>query len=166
MRDWLYIEGYSSPYRFFKSATHIQSSSPLSDLQEDGIHVAPHKTLNTTGKRIIIEWSEELITAIAEAKSVRPVRLSPFLFCNRKGECYYDETSGRAGGWDSMWRGFIARVLAETKVEVRFTEHDLRAKCASDAVTLEHARVLLAHADSRLADRVYRRKPEIVRPLR
>jgi len=46
------------------------------------------------------------------------------------------------------------------------TEHDLRAKCASDAATLEHARALLAHVDSRLTDRVYRRKPEMVRPLR
>ena len=138
----------------------------MSDLQDDGIHVTPRKTFNTTGKRIIIGWSDELTAAIAEAKSVRPVKLSPFLFCNRKRECYFNEESGRAGGWDSMWRGFISRVLAETKVEVRFTEHDLRAKCASDASTLEHAWALLAHADSRLTDRVYRRKPEIVQPLR
>ncbi len=65
-----------------------------------------------------------------------------------------------------MWRGFMARVMAETKVEVRFNEHDLRAKCASDATTLEHARALLSHADSRLTNRVYRRKPEFVSPLR
>lgn len=138
----------------------------MSDLKEDGIHVSPHKTLNTTGKRLIIVWSEELREAVAMAKEVRPVKLSPFLFCNRLGKCYFDEESGRAGGWDSMWRGFITRVLAETKVEMRFTEHDLRAKCASDATTLEHARALLSHADSRLTDRVYRRKPEFVNPLR
>jgi integrase len=65
-----------------------------------------------------------------------------------------------------MWRGFLSRLLTETKVIVRFTEHDLRAKCASDAKTLEHARALLSHADSRLTDRVYRRKPELVDPLR
>lgn len=138
----------------------------MSDLKEDGIHVTPHKTLNTTGKRLIIGWSEELREAILLAKDARPVELSHFLFCNRLGECYFDEKSGRAGGWDSMWRGFITRVLAETKVEARFTEHDLRAKCASDASTLEHARSLLSHADSRLTDRVYRRKPEFVKPLR
>ena len=46
-----------------------------------------------------------------------------------------------------------------------FTEHDLRAKVASDAGTLEHARSLLAHADSRTTSRVYRRKAEIVEPL-
>jgi integrase len=138
----------------------------MSDLKEDGIHITPHKTINTTGKRLIIRWSDELREAVAMAKKVRPVKLSPLLFCNRLGKCYFDEKSGRAGGWDSMWRGFIKRLLAETKVEVKFTEHDLRAKCASDATTLEHAQALLSHADKRLTDRVYRRKPEFVNPLR
>ena len=48
----------------------------------------------------------------------------------------------------------------------RFNEHDIRAKCASDAESLERARELLAHADSATTRRVYRRKPEKVRPLR
>jgi hypothetical protein len=45
------------------------------------------------------------------------------------------------------------------------TEHDLRSKCASDATSLEHARALLSHADSRAADEFCRRKPEVVKPL-
>ena len=65
-----------------------------------------------------------------------------------------------------MWRGFVARVLSETEVKERFTEHDLRAKCASDATTLEHAQQLLAHADKRTTERIYRRKAERVNPLR
>jgi len=32
------------------------------------------------------------------------------------------------------------RVLVETNVKHRFTEHDLRAKVASDAASLEHVR--------------------------
>jgi len=47
-----------------------------------------------------------------------------------------------------------------------FTEHDLRAKVASDAKSLEHARALLSHADSRTTDRIYRRKAEKVQPLK
>ena len=39
-----------------------------------------------------------------------------------------------------MWGRFIDRVLAETKVTKRFTEHDLRAKAGSDAESLEKAR--------------------------
>lgn len=138
----------------------------MSDLQEDGIHVTPRKTENTTGKSLIISWSEELRSAVASAKAARPVMLSAHLFCNRDGQGYFDEETGRAGGWESLWRNFSARVMKETEVSERFTEHDLRAKCGSDASSLEHARMLLSHADSRITERVYRRKPEVVKPLR
>jgi integrase len=138
----------------------------LDDLHSDGIHVTPRKTMNSTGKRLVILWSAELKEAVELARTVRPKLGSRYLFCTRRGECYFDDDTGRAGGWDSMWRGFMARVLAETEVTVRFNEHDLRAKCASDAKTLEHARALLSHADGRLTERVYRRKPEFVDPLR
>ena len=57
------------------------------------------------------------------------------------------------------------RALTETKITLRFTEHDLRAKCASDAETLEHARALLSHADAKTTNAIYRRRPEIVKPL-
>lgn len=56
--------------------------------------------------------------------------------------------------------------LRETKVTERFTEHDLRAKCASDAESLEHARAMLAHADARTTELIYRRRPERVHPAR
>jgi integrase len=48
----------------------------------------------------------------------------------------------------------------------RFTEHDLRARCGSDAESLARTQQLLGHADSKITERVYRRKPEVVRPLR
>ncbi|WP_314439476.1 tyrosine-type recombinase/integrase [Massilia timonae] len=137
----------------------------MSNLREDGIYVEPGKTEGSTGKRMIIQWSDELRAAVGMAKAARPVQLSPYLFCNMKGECYFKE-NGRAGGWETLWRNFMTRVMEETKVKDHFTEHDLRAKCASDAATLEHARSLLAHADSKLTDRVYRRRPEVVKPLR
>jgi hypothetical protein len=80
----------------------------MADLKEDGIHVTPRKTEHTTGKSIIIAWSEELRAAVAGAKSAKPVMLSDFLFCNRDGECYFDEDTGRAGGWESMWRDLLS----------------------------------------------------------
>ena len=109
---------------------------------------------------------DALRDAIADAKAARAVNISPWIFCNRAGKSYLDESTGLANGFDSLWQRFMARVLADTKVVERFTEHDLRAKCASDAATLEHARQLLAHADSRTTERVYRRAPERVKPLR
>ncbi len=136
----------------------------MADLKDDGIHIQRHKTRQSTGKRTVYLWTPELQAAVNLAKSVRPA-LSPFLFCTRKGEGYFDETTGEAHGWASMWQRFMDRVLTETQVKERFTEHDLRAKCASDAATLEHARALLSHADARTTEAVYRRKPEQVKPL-
>lgn len=134
------------------------------DLKEDGIHIQRHKTRNSSGKRTIYEWTENLREAVELAKKARPV-LSNYLFCNPRGKGYIDEATGESHGWDSMWQRFMERVLKETKVTVKFTEHDLRAKCASDAPTMEHARALLSHADSRTTDAIYRRKPERVKPL-
>jgi len=138
----------------------------MDSLREDGIHVLPRKTAHTTGKRIIIEWSPALRDAVEMAKQSRPFVGGDYLFCNRRGECYFDDEQDTSYGWNSMWQRFMERVLAETKVKERFTEHDIRAKAASDAETLEHAQKLLAHADSKITDRVYRRKPEKVKPLR
>lgn len=136
----------------------------MADLQDDGIHYTPSKTKKSTGKKLIISWSPELRAVVDEAKAARPV-LSPYLFCNRRGECYRKE-DGSAHGWDSIWQRFMDRLLEDTNIKERFTEHDLRAKCASDADSLEHASALLAHTDIRTTKRIYRRKAERVKPLR
>ncbi|MCU6432554.1 hypothetical protein LPB67_02020 [Undibacterium sp. Jales W-56] len=39
----------------------------------------------------------ELREAVAMAKEVRPVQLSPFLFCKRDGKGYFNETTSSAG---------------------------------------------------------------------
>ena len=87
------------------------------------------------------------------------------LFCTRTGQPYVKQ-DGTANGFDSIWQRFMAKVLAETTVTDRFTEHDLRAKCASDAESLEHAQQLLAHAEATTTKRIYRRRGEVVRPLK
>ena len=43
----------------------------------------------------------------------------------------------------------------------RFTEHDLRAKAASDT-DINHAQILMDHANSETTERIYRRKPVVV----
>lgn len=136
--------------------------TPARHFKDDGIHVQRHKTAESTGKRTIYEWTPERRAAVADALAARPVDISPFLFCNAKGECYLDESKGTASGFNSLWQNFMERALKETKVTQRFTEHDLRAKCASDAESLEKARALLAHATTATTLRVYRRKPERV----
>lgn len=139
---------------------------PAKHFKEDGIHVQRHKTASKTGKRTIYEWTPELREAVDAALAARPVDISPFLFCTREGKGYINEQTGKANGWDSIWQRFMDRVLKETKVVERFTEHDLRTKVGSDADSEEHARALLAHVDARTTRRVYRVKPERVKPGR
>jgi integrase len=138
----------------------------MSEITDVGIIVRPHKTANSSRLARTFEWTPALRTAVDMVLSARPIEIAPWLFCTKHGEGYFDEQSGQATGWDSIWQRFMARLLAETKVTHRFTEHDLRAKCASDAETLERARQLLGHADARITERVYRRKPEVIRPQR
>ncbi len=134
------------------------------DLKEDGIHVKPRKTARTTGKKLIISWSDELRHAVNEALAVRPRDIAPWLFCTRTGEPYI-RPDGSANAFDSLWQRFMDKALKETGLEVRFQERDLRAKTASD-MPLELATALLGHADARLTQRVYRRRPDVVKPLK
>jgi integrase len=138
----------------------------MSDITDASITVRPHKTANSTGLVRTFEWTPALRTAIDMALAARPIDIAPWLFCTKSGAGYVNEETGQASGWDSMWQRYISRLLEETKIVERFTEHDLRGKVGSDAESLERARQLLGHADSKITERVYRRKPEIVRPLR
>lgn len=133
-------------------------------LKADGIHIMRHKTAGSSGKRTNYEWTSDLKAAIARVKDARPA-VSTYLFCNMHGEGYINKETDEAPGWKTMWQNFMKRVLSETKVAEHFTEHDLRAKCASNAKTLDHARALLSHVDSGTTLRVYRRAPERVQPL-
>lgn len=179
VEDWEVVECLSlEPFRKAGSVRAIQSYVRLklltglrrgdllrlrgSDFGEQGLRVETHKT----GKVTIYDWSPALETAVEMAKASRPVDISPFLFCNKFGKGYVDESTGEASGWNSMWQRFFDRVLEETRVTERFTEHDLRAKVGSDAESLEHARQLLSHADSAITQRVYRRKAERVKPVK
>ncbi len=47
----------------------------------------------------------------------------------------------------------------------RFTDHDLRAKVASDSESLSAAQSRLGHQSAQLTNRVYRRKPAQVSVL-
>lgn len=133
------------------------------NLKEDGIYVTVSKTENSTGKEVIYEWNPKLRAAIDLVKAIRPA-LSPYLFCNRKGGCLVNLETGTASSFSTIWQNAMRRVLAETKVERRFTEHDLRRKVGSDAPSLARAQELLTHADAKITERVYRVKPQRITP--
>lgn len=148
------------------SRSDLLRLEPERDFTDIGICITRHKTEGTTGKSTIYEWNDDLRKAVGTAIAVRTAKNSKLLFCNRDGDGYIHPEKETASGWDSMWQRFMARVMEETTLTERFTEHDLRAKCASDAETLDHARALLTHADSKITQRVYRRKPELVKPAK
>jgi integrase len=150
---------FIAAYIDFKLLTALRQGDVLSlrldQLKDDGIHV----TVGKTGKRVIIEWSEALRDAVTTARQLpRPVR-GFYLFCNRKGQPY------TGNGFRSIWQRRMKSALEKGILKERFREHDLRAKAASDAKK-DHATELLAHLDSRTTSRHYRRKPEVIRPLK
>jgi len=57
------------------------------------------------------------------------------------------------------------KAIKEGVLKEKFREHDLRAKTASDT-DLDHAASLLSHSDSKTTKKHYRRKAEIVEPLK
>jgi len=138
---------------------------PAHDFTDEGIFVKARKTAKTTGHRKTILWSDELRAAVEDAKRARPVDISPWLFCDKEGNCYVDE-KGLASGFDSMWQRFMTRVLAETEVKERFTEKDIRGKTGSDSESDEDAAKLLGHSDPAVTRKHYRHKGSKVKPLR
>lgn len=135
----------------------------VSQISDDGIYVKPSKTKNSTQVKRIYDMTPRLREVLDECTAVRPA-LSPYLFCNRYGQCLVDEETGTAKGFSDIWQNCMTRLLKETKVTERFTEHDLRAKVGSDAESLARAQELLAHADSKMTEKFYRRKPQRVAP--
>jgi integrase len=138
----------------------------MRDLTDAGIVVRPHKTMHTRRTCRIFEWTPALEEAVSQAKAARPIDFSPWLFCTSKGKGYFNEDSGQATGWDSMWQRFMRRLLKDTKITERFTEHDLRGKVGSDLASIERATDLLGHASREITKRHYRRKPEVIKPVR
>ncbi|MGV6807056.1 MAG: hypothetical protein ACWA5K_04040, partial [bacterium] len=91
--------------------------------------------------------------------------LSGYLFCTANGLPYIKE-DGSASGFQTMWRRSMDKAIEKTGLKERFTEHDLCAKTASDADTLEQAAKLRGHLDTATTHKTYRRKNEEVVPLK
>jgi len=79
-----------------------------------------------------------------------------YLVCQPDGQPY------TAGGFRAAFGEHMRECFAKKAIEQRFTFQDLRAKSGSDS---RDGR-LLGHFDKRTLQRVYRRKPEHVDPVR
>jgi len=133
-------------------------------MASDGLHVTPRKTAASSARSIIYEWTPDLRLAIQSIVKRKGNMESPYLFCTRQGLPYIKE-DGTTSGFDSIWQRTMYKALNSTNLVERFTEHDLRAKVASDT-SADHAKELMGHSDSKITDRVYRRKTEVIQPAR
>ena len=128
-----------------------------SDLTDDGIQFTQHKT----GRKVLVEWSEELRAVIARAKSQPPQLPGTHVVRNIHGNGF------TGNGFRSNWQHLMQRVWPDPleRAKRRFRFHD-RAKSASDTRDLHEAAARLGHADPKITKRVYRRGFERVKPLR
>lgn len=152
----------------FKLKTGLDKSTILrirldEDVTEEGIYYSRRKLQRHDSskrpKRKLIPWDDEL-RALHEAAASLHRRESTHLFSARSGKPYIDE-EGRTEGFNSVWQRFMKKVLTDTKVKERFTEHDLRAKNASDEEDEGKASKRMDHSSQSTTNRVYRRKAEI-----
>jgi len=90
---------------------------------------------------------------------------SIWLICTSVGQPYIKET-GATSGFDSIWKRAMTKALDNTRLELRFTEHDLCSKSASDVETVEQAAKLRGHTNTKTTQQNYRVKPEIVMPIK
>lgn len=134
------------------------------DVREDGLHARRRKT---GARPKVYPWDDEgaLLAALEAVSAAHKKRVgSAYLFHNYKGQPYYtlDAKGHRARkpyAFISAWQRDMAKFIEEGGV--RFTEHDLRAKVASDAEA-EHAQALMDHATRRTTEEIYRRAPRRV----
>ncbi len=126
-------------------------------LKDDGIYVEIKKT----GKKIIFEWTDALREAIDSALALKRPVFSLNVFCNRRGQAYTGD------GFRSIWQRAMNKAISTGALE-RFTEHDLRAKAATDADENGlDAQALLGHMDGQTTRRYLRSKAAIrVKPTR
>nr|WP_253938680.1 tyrosine-type recombinase/integrase [Hahella sp. HN01] len=103
----------------------------LDDLTEEGILVTTRKT----GTKGIVEWTPELRKAIDNLIESNPAKSDTYVICNLKGQKLSSNTFQHQWG-DAMKAALIAGENDPDGLKLKFTEHDLRAKHATDIETL------------------------------
>lgn len=90
-------------------------------LRADGIHGRASKT----GKRYFVPMDEELKEALRQLMACNRIQ-GLTVVCNARGEPMSEDT------FRNRWKDVMTKALENTKLKERFTEHDLRARYATD----------------------------------
>ncbi|MAH74095.1 MAG: hypothetical protein CMK29_08380 [Porticoccaceae bacterium] len=143
----------------------------LSDITKDGIYF-PKRKKTGKGKTSFLPfiYNDEctglkpIVDNIIRWRSNFLKVQSFYIFCSSYRKPMIAE-DGTTSNFDSQWQRAKQKALKNGLTE-SFTEHDLRAKTASDLENLEHAAQLLQHTSSSTTQRIYRRKPDVVLPFK
>ena len=121
----------------------------MSEIREDGIHVTQ---LKSGGKvTVVIEWTEALRTAVAEARAIERPVASMYLICNRLGQRYTDS------GFKAMWNRL--QLAWQEAGGTRFHYHDLRARSVGKLkADGRQAKDITGHTTEATAERIYDRR--------
>lgn len=131
IEDWELDEFLSVASTFIKAWVDVKLMTglrqgdilamPLNALREDGISVKSNKT----GRKGFIPWTPALKEAVKKLKDCNRVQ-GMTVVCDRQGKPMSDSA------FQNRWRKAMTDALEKTKLQERFTEHDLRAKHATD----------------------------------
>jgi len=148
----------------------------MADIKDDGLHFPKRKKIssNAKAKSSVMPFYDqngestglrEIIDDIIEWRKKHSKIGSIWLFSTKQGQPYI-KPDGTTSAFDSPWQRNMKKASSEGILDEKFTEHDLCAKTASDAETLEHAANMRGHLNKATTHNVYRRKPDIVMPLK
>lgn len=139
----------------------------VKDICDDGIHVTPSKTKDSTGISTIHLWdgAGEMRKAI-DRQIANRTQTDDYVFTTKNGDPYINIETKLAYGFQSMWRRWQDKALLETDLEKRFVERSLRTKSGSDSGSLEEARIRLGHKTDTTTSKHYRLNAEVSTPLK
>ena len=145
-------------YALFKYKTGLRQRDMLTlrldQLQPQGITLRTSKAK----KQAVIPWDDELRRLEVEIRADNLARghQGPTLFCRKNGEPYDKDH------FHSRWQYGMKKAIKEGKIE-RFTEHDLRAKHATDAERQGlDVQANLQHSDRRTTE-IYLRAKQVLK---
>ena len=129
----------------------------LEDIKKEGVFIQINKTKN----KILIEWTDNLLSLVDKAKKIALSLNSTCLFPNQSGKEY------TSCGFRAVWRKIMNKGIEEKMIQEHFRFHDIRRKTATDIEKIagrENARKLLGHNDQKTTG-IYISGIQIVKPL-
>lgn len=125
------------------------------NISQSGISIR----ISKTQQEVLIKTSESLTNVLNRIRQNKNTIGSMFIFHNRKGQKY------TLDGFRAIFYRYMRNAVSSGVLAEPFQEKDIRAKSASDSISLEDASRLLDHSDARVTRKHYMRKAKIINPL-